>query len=251
MEYEANRPVEASARTFAIIERLSAGEASGVSALAADLDMSKGIVHNHLSTLRELGYVIKVDDGYTLSPKLLAVGIHARSNTPLYQFGTDLARPFADQFDVGVVVCQRSGSDCTVLDASNVPQTLDIAAGTALPLRESLIGLVQAIEDSVVDIEDTVEYDLDSVTASLDTDGYAVGKLATDISIDCIAVPIADRDDACRGSVGVLLPKNYVDQRLQQLCEASSSLRTRIEDRFQAGWTAERSFATEKHSWIG
>lgn len=251
MDYEANRPVEASARTFAIVERLSTVEISGVSAIAGDLDMSKGIVHNHLSTLRELGYVTKVDDGYQLSPKLLAVGISARSNTPLYQFGSDIVAPFAEQFDVSVVVCQRSGGSCTVLDAYKIPPALDLGVGTELPIRESLVGLVQAVEDSVVDPDNTAEYDVESVTEDLEADGYAVGRLATDRSTECIAVPILDEEGACRGSVGVLLPERYGDQRLQRLCEATGSLRTRIEDRYEAGWTAERSFATEKHSWIG
>ena len=41
---------------------LSAEGKLGVSALAAELNVSKGIVHNHLSTLRELGYVRKVGE---------------------------------------------------------------------------------------------------------------------------------------------------------------------------------------------
>lgn len=55
MDYEVNRRIATSARTFSIVEHLSAVDAAGVSTLADELDMSKGIVHNHLSTLRELG----------------------------------------------------------------------------------------------------------------------------------------------------------------------------------------------------
>ena len=250
MEYEANRRVEASVRTFAIVEHLSRVDAAGVSALAAELDMSKGIVHNHLSTLRELGYVTKVGERYRLSPKLLAVGIRGRSNAPLYRFATDLVDTFTDQFDVGVVVCQRAGGDCIVIDARGAPRTVDIDVGTVLPLYESLVGLTMAIEDATIEVDSVDQYDVDSVRRSLERTGYALDRLSTTLAPDCIAVPVLDGDGTTRGCIGVVLPDALGNRRRHRIGEAAISLRERIEDRFDGGWTDERSFATEKHAWI-
>jgi DNA-binding IclR family transcriptional regulator len=247
MGYEANRRVEASARTFAIVERLSEADRAGVSALAEDLGMSKGIVHNHLSTLRELGYVRKVDDDYQLAPRLLRVGLRARSNAALYRFAADLCEAFATQLDTGVVLCQHADGDCTVLDAYTLPSGSDLGAGTTFPLGGSLVGLVSALagDDAPADVD--AAYDIATVRASLDAEGYAVGPLSPDHG-DCVAVPIVD-DGEVHGSVGVLLPAD--EGARERVTEATASLRDRVEARFDSGWTGERSFATEKHSWVG
>ncbi|MDS0282749.1 helix-turn-helix domain-containing protein [Haloarcula onubensis] len=251
MNYEANRRVETSARTFAIVERLSALDRVGVSALADELGMSKGIVHNHLCTLRELGYVRKVDDRYQLSPKLLGVGLRARSNAPLYRFGHDLCREFAGQADTGVALCQHTDGDCLVVDAYEVAPTTDLAVGTALGLSGSLVGLAIRLASGEGGVDAAGEYDIDALRASFEAAGSVTGPFSTSHEQDGVAVPVLGTDGACHGGVGVLLPEGHTDQRRQRLTEATRSLRTRIERRFDAEWPGERSFATEKHSWVG
>jgi len=252
MDYEANRRVETSARTFAIVEQLSGVDRLGVSALADELGMSKGIVHNHLSTLRELGYVRKVADGYQLSPRLLSVGLRARSNAPLYRFGHDLCREFAAQFDTGVLLCQHSDSDCTVVDAHGVPSARDLAVGTTLSLAASLVGaVIRLAADGSLPSETADAYDTDRLRAAFDGDGSVTGRLSTAHEGDCVAVPILGAAGTCHGGVAVLLPEGQSDQRRTRLTEATRSLRDRIERRFDSEWPGERSFATEKHSWVG
>jgi len=249
MGYEANRRVETSARTFAIIERLGEVDRMGVSALADELEMSKGIVHNHLSTLRELGYVRKLDDGYQLSPQLLTLGLRARSNASLYRFADGLCSEFAAQLDAGVALCQHTDGDCTVIETYGIASTADLGVGTALPLGASLVGLVVALAGGRdrSPVEDTSTYDIETLRTSLDADGYATGPLSTERADDCVAAPVLDGNGECHGGVGVLLPP---DQR-DRVGEATGTLRDRIEARFDAGWAGTRSFATEKHSWMG
>ena len=250
MNYEANRRVETSVRTFAIVERLSALDRAGVSALADDLEMNKGIVHNHLCTLRELGYVRKIDERYQLSPELLRVGLRARSNAPLYRFGHDLCREFATQVDAGVLLCQHTDSDCLVVDTYEVASTTDLAVGTTLPLSSSLVGVVIQLasrgDSAVAD-----GYDIDELRASFDTAGCVTGQFSESHTHDSVAVPVLGTDGECHGGVGVVLSEGHTDQRRQRLIEATRSLRDRIEGRFDSEWAGERSFATEKHSWVG
>ncbi|WP_318570714.1 helix-turn-helix domain-containing protein [Salinigranum marinum] len=250
MEYKANRRVEASARTFAIVEHLSTVDSVGVSTLASELEMSKGIMHNHLSTLRELGYVTKVGDEYQLSPKFLAVGLRARSRSKLYHLADGLLNEFAERHEVGTVLLQAAGNECCVVAANGVSSTVGVTVGTSLSLTDSLLGLVILVEraaDETTPIE--TAYDLDEIRMSLDESRYAVGSVSTDTALECIALPITDDTDECRGSVGILLPSGHHQQRLEQLLEGATSLQERIETRFSSGWTTERSFATEKHSW--
>ena len=49
--------------------------------------MSKSGIHNHLSTLREHGYVIKQGNEYSLSLQFLSLGGHVRNRSPLYRHG--------------------------------------------------------------------------------------------------------------------------------------------------------------------
>lgn len=251
MDYEANRRVETSARTFAIVERLSRTDRIGVSTLADELGMSKGIVHNHLSTLRELGYVNKLSDGYALSPGLLTIGLRARTNTGLYEFASGLAADLAQQHDIGVFCCQESGSECTVIDAHNVSRPDRIELGTTLPLTESLVGVVLCLASQREGAEVTsTEYDTDLIRDELSADDHATGPLSADIPAQCVAVPVLDESGDCIGSIGAVVPDGSTDQQRQAIRESMVSLRDTVERRLESGWTGERSFTTEKHEWV-
>lgn len=243
MAYEANRRVETSVRTFAIIERLSHLDRAGVSEISADLGMSKGIIHNHLSTLRELGYVTKTGDSYELSPKLLSLGVRTRSESALYQNANAPLREFADRLDLGAVLIQSAGSDCCVVETYHLPPGTGLETGTIL--SNSLVGLVLDLQRNCRPEHTT--YDVSTVAESLEREGFAIGSVASDVDRQCVAVPIVDDDDRCYGGVMVLLPDTGSPD---PITDEAVRLRRRIENRFTSGWADERSFATEKHSWV-
>jgi|AntDeeMinimDraft_4_1070355.scaffolds.fasta_scaffold00296_5 DNA-binding IclR family transcriptional regulator len=249
MTYEANRPVKTSIKTFEIIEQLSRTDGVRISDLAADMETSKGIIHNHLSTLRELNYVRKADDGYQLSPKLLRVGFRTRSNSRLYTFAHDFLTAFASQFETGVLLVETAGSDCIVVDAHDIPDTA-VDVGTAIPSSTSLPGQVISAQNDTSDRSESVSDDTEAMGDSLVEQGYIVGPLSAEISHRCVAAPIVDETGDCYGCLAVLLPAELSDQQRQRITEATVRLRERIETRFRSGWDDTRSFATEKHSWI-
>jgi DNA-binding IclR family transcriptional regulator len=253
MEYEANRRVETSARTFAIIEHLSGVGQTGISELASDLEMSKGIVHNHLSTLREEGYVRKIDGRYQLSPKLLNVGFEARSNAPLYRYATEVCSEFADHLDVGITLVQQANSRCMIVDTHCVPEQVAVEVGSSLPFYDSIVGLViHAVDEAERDeVGEPSTYDVEQIRTDLAENGYVVGPLSGEVLTECVAVPIVAEDGVCYGSVGVLLSDEREEERNQRVAEGAVSLRNRSESRFDSGWTGERSFTTEKHTWVG
>jgi DNA-binding IclR family transcriptional regulator len=81
---EIDTAIGATERSFAIIEQLADDHGSGVSALADALDLSKSTVHNHLQTLRRLGYVVKSGDEYRVGLQFLGLGERARQHHDLY-----------------------------------------------------------------------------------------------------------------------------------------------------------------------
>lgn len=250
MTYEANRRVKTSIKTFEIIEQLSRTDRIRLSTLADELDVSKGIVHNHLSTLRELGCVRKVDDQYQLSAQLLSVGFRNRSHSQLFTAAHEPLAEAANRFETGIVLCEQAGGDCIVIDAQQLPPGVDTTLGTTIPASESLLGHVVNSQRATETTEASNTYDPSAIGDAIDERGYAIGPLTLETAVDCIGLPIVEESGDCYGGLGVILPAGTSEQRSQQLIEGGVKLRTRIEKRLTSGWESTRSFATEKHSWI-
>ena len=251
MKFEANRPVKTSQKTFEIIEHLSRIDRVRISEIAEQLDISKGIVHNHLSTLRELGYVRKIGEEYQLTPKLLSTGFQSRSHSRLFNAAHVPLSDVADSLDTCLLLSEQAVTDSIVTDVHRLPNDLDITIGTTFPPEKSLAGLVAASAGSR-EVPDNIaaEYDLADITEAISKQGYALGPIRSSTSTEAVAVPIVDADEYCHGCVAVLLQTGILDQQREQLIEAAVQLRTRIENRLDSGWQSTRSFATEKHSWI-
>lgn len=254
MGYEANRFVETSARTFAVIEHLSREGTVGVSELARDLEMSKGIVHNHLSTLRELGYVTKVDEKYRLSPKFLSLGHQARTHSEVYKVVRSELEQLAQQFNTTAVLAQATETTMIVIQASRMPPGPEIEVGQQQPLWSSVIGMVLLAyhpEEKQTVISDAQEqnseYDIESALRQLSDQGYLIGPMTVSRSARGVAIPALDETGECHGAIGTYLPKSEnEDQVIQELL----SLQDRLQRRLGSEWETNRSFATEKHAWF-
>jgi DNA-binding IclR family transcriptional regulator len=253
MKFNANRPVKTTQKTFEIIEQLSRLDRVRISEIAEQLDISKGIIHNHLSTLRELGYVRKIGEEYQLTPKLLNIGFQTRSNSKFYNAAHGSLTDVADSLDTGLILSEQAVKDSIVTDVERLPDGLDITIGSIFSLEKSLVGLVVASSGSQ-ELPDTAtvpaEYDLATIGKEISTQGYALGPISPSISTESVVVPVVDAEDYCHGGVAVLLPTDISDRQREQIIEAAIQLRTRIENRLDSGWQSTRSFATEKHSWI-
>jgi DNA-binding IclR family transcriptional regulator len=251
MKFEANRPVKTSQKTFEIIEHLSRIDRVRISEIADQLDISKGIVHNHVSTLRELGYVRKIGEEYQLTPKLFSIGFQSRSNSRLFNAAHVPLTDAADSLDTGLILSEQAVTDSIVIDAQQLPDGIDLTIGTTLPFENSLTGLVVAsIESQKLPDNTPPVYDPVEIKKMISEQGYALGPIMPSISTRSIVVPIVDDEDFCHGCVAVLFPIDISDQQREQIIEATVQLRIRIENRLDSGWRSTRSFATEKHSWI-
>ena len=253
MGYKANRRVETSAKTFALIERLQEAGPTGISEIADDLEMSKGIVHNHISTLRELGYVIKIGERYQLSAKLFSTGWHVRNRSELYQFSHSEIKQVTRRLGTAAFLFAPVNREGVVLstygpEPSPIPPT-----GTVMTLSSCLAGnaILATYPPSQIPAVSELEtqsdrYDGEEVREQLATGGSAIGPLAQTNPVRSVVVPVLDTNGDCRGSVVVVADGKNVET----VQRATEALRRTAEDRFGNDWESERSFATEKHSWF-
>lgn len=92
-----NRSVKSTRTTFRIIEALEASDGARLTDLAAELDLAKSTVHQQLSALAELGYVVQEGKQYQLGLKFLDLGGYVRARKPAYKLAEPLVEELAEE----------------------------------------------------------------------------------------------------------------------------------------------------------
>lgn len=88
-----SRSVKSTRTTFRIVEALEEHDGARLTDLADDLGLAKSTVHQQLSALVDLGYVIKEEGRYQLGLKFLDLGAYVRTRKRAY----DLAEPLVEE----------------------------------------------------------------------------------------------------------------------------------------------------------
>ncbi|WP_340098807.1 IclR family transcriptional regulator [Salinibaculum salinum] len=211
-------------RSFAILEQLAAEQGSGVSALAETLSLSKSTVHNHLQTLRKLGYVVKNGDEYRLGLQFLGLGDRARQRHDLYHVAKpetdslveavgERAQVMVEEDGVGIYVYQ-SLADQAVRTDSHIGTVVDLHA-TAVG-KAYLAHLSDERLDAILDRDDFAEQtpntltDTEALRTELDEiaeQGYAFNDEERTVGMRAVGAPIlADDDDRVLGALSVSGP---------------------------------------------
>lgn len=215
--------VKATETAFQLIESLRVEDGRTAVELAAEHDLSKSAVYNHLKTLEELGYVVHADGQYRLGLRFLNLGDFARNQTGLY----DVARPeveelvditgercqvMVEEANQGVYICQTAGDKGFHTD-SNIGAPINLhstAVGKAylahLPQerREELLDaneMEQHTDQTVVDRDDLME-ELDRVRER----GYGFNDEERILSMRAVGAPIKTEDGEPIGSLSVSGP---------------------------------------------
>ncbi len=93
------RTVEAADKTCRIIGVLHRTGGAGVTQVAERLDITKGTVHTHLTTLRQNGFVVKEGETYRPSYRFLKIGEDLRARSKLHRFGIEGITQLAEDTD--------------------------------------------------------------------------------------------------------------------------------------------------------
>jgi len=229
MDADANHPVRTTEKSLALLEKLEERDGARIHELEDDMEMSKGAIHNHLSTLRKHGYVLKEGHEYRLSLKLLSLGGRVRNQYPIYQFGRQKAEQLAEDTGMLVNLGTEENGKCVYLYQArgDYAVKLDTQAGRRLRMHNIAMGksimahlprervaaiidrwgLPEATERTITD-EETLFEELETVR----TDGYAVDSEERTIGVCCIAAPVR-ADDAVLGAISITAPTGRLGEQ--------------------------------------
>lgn len=231
MTEDSRYTVDATETSLTILEAVvDAPESMGVTALAEEVGVSKSMVHNHLSTLRVLGYVVKCDATYEPSLRTLALGNRTRGRLPIYR----IAQRKVDN------LAEASGGTAVlfVLEANRgVPAyVVEASDGWSSPFREgeryplhaiapgkailsslsgdrvddilSEVGLSASTEQTVTDPDE-----LRSNLGQIRTDGIAFSREEHEDGVVGVAAPVPDVAGVRTAAVGVCGPAERLSGR--------------------------------------
>lgn len=221
---EAKYPVRTTETTLTIVEELRTSDGGGVTELADALDLAKSAVHNHLSTLRDHGFVVKEGDEYRLSLKFLEIGGQLRHRMPLFRAAEPQVDWLADQTDELANLLAEENGTGVYLYRSKGKEGLDYDtyAGKRKYLHATALGkAILAFKDDERVAEIVDQHGLPGVTESTITDeaelheelrevrerGVAFDDEEVVPGVRCVAAPIRTEEQVL-GSISISAPTN-------------------------------------------
>lgn len=214
--------VRAVATSFRILEALRES-GGGVSAIAAELDIAKSTVHNHLQTLEHLGYVVADDGEYTLGLRLLDLGYHARRPYRLYEAAKPEADDLAERTGDRCQVMVREGTEGVYVYQTSGEQaiTTDSHIGTRVDLHATAVGKAYLAHLPESDLEEILASSpLEQITEKTTTDrevlleeleeireqGVAFNDEERILGMRAVGAPILGQDGTVLGGLSVSGP---------------------------------------------
>ncbi|KAB1185471.1 MULTISPECIES: IclR family transcriptional regulator [Haloferax] len=209
--------------SFGIIEQLRGRGKTTLAELTAETDLAKSTIHSHLTTLTNLGYVVKEDNAYRLSLRFLELGEEVRNLQPEYRILVDHVEALAERFEEraqfiveeegkGVYIYRKTGSRAVMTD-SGVGKHIPLhstAAGKAIlahmPREEvqEIIerhGLGSVTEHTITDEEELYE-ELDEIRER----GYAFNREENLAGLNAVGVHVKGADGTVLGALSVSGP---------------------------------------------
>lgn len=169
----AKNPVGTTKKSFRILELLAAVDGGGVSEIADAASLSKATTHHHLTTLEEMGYVVRGDGTYHIGSRFLSLAETARRRTGLNEAATDiideLAATTGERASLAVFECGYAVVLYTAT-GDHVPHD-DLTPGDRLPLHSTAAGKAIFAQLAVDSVESIYEaYGTESFTDKTITD---------------------------------------------------------------------------------
>lgn len=218
-----NAPVESITTLLSVVEYLEQADKAGVTEIADSVGVSKSTVHNHLTTLRERGYVVNEDGRYRLGLRFLRIGETTRMQTDLFEIARPQIESLVEGLDVvgnlsaeehgeGVYLYRSRGSDdvrfstragerhdlhCTATGKS----ILAHASSDRLEILLESMDLVGYTENTITEREKLLD-ELKRVRdrgVAFDEEEYGPG-------LRCVGVPVFGSDDAVIGAISLSGP---------------------------------------------
>jgi DNA-binding IclR family transcriptional regulator len=252
--------------TFRILEELSRVEALGLSELTERTRIPKSTVFRILSTLLDMGYVLR-DDGrnYMVSFALAQLGSNEGSSTALRNvalpYMLDLRQQYGETVNLGTLNLDK------VIYAEVVPSEFAVrlqeTRGASVSVHASALGKAILAFSSNDFVENLVlRRKLENVTQNTISNpdefmaelkrvraaGFAFDRGETTLEARCVAAPILDANGVAAGAVSVSGPSSRFNPRKDSPVTASLLRATsEISQKLQALSPS----AADKRRWLG
>jgi DNA-binding IclR family transcriptional regulator len=213
---------------FRIMETIRDEGSATLTEIAAGMDVAKSTVHRHLTTLDDLGYVIRDGNEYRLGFRFLDLGIQVRDRREEYRQMKTTARDLADETGELVsfvveengagVFLYRERGDRGVESAAHIGKRVSlhsIAAGKALlaSLPEARIeeiieadGLSAETEKTVTNRE-TLMADLEQIA----DEGVAHSVGEHTVGLASVGAPVVSPEGEVIGGLSVAGPTHRME----------------------------------------
>lgn len=234
MGITAKNPIKGAEKTILIVQTLKEMDGAGVTELADRLDLSKGTVHDYLSTLREHNYVVKEGDTYYVGLGFFELGEYARNRIRIYNVAKpevarlaeetgELANLLYEEHDLGVYLYRARGENAVKLDTHTGKRRYlhNTALGKAIlaHLPEERVeeildrhGLPPATPRTITNREDLYE-ELDTIHER----GYAYCNQERVEGLQCVATPLMSRTGRVLGAISLAGPTTRMKgKRIQE-----------------------------------
>ena len=219
----AKNPIKAVENTSAILKKVAELDGAGVTELANHLDITKGTVHNHLSTLEENELVVKEDDQFRLSLRFFEFGKQIKDQHKIYEVGRPEVDKLAEETgELGNILVEEHGQGIYLYRAKGENAlSLDTGIGSRVYLHQTALGkailahLSEERVDKIIDkhgLKPSTKHTLttrDTLFEHLEQireQGYALDMEERAEGIRCVAVPVITNDGIVRGAVSVAGP---------------------------------------------
>jgi len=237
--------------TFRVVEALERDGPSGVSDLAAELDLAKGTVHKHLSTLQAVDYVVREGDTYRLGLGFLGLGSAVRARMEVYEVAYEPLQSLAGATEeTASVMIPEHGYGVYLLrtNPEGDPWT-DLREGERVPLHATAGGkAILAYMDSgqreavldrrglpaLTDNTTTDRAELEAELRTVHDKRMAHDRGELDPDRHCVAAPVTGGDDGAVAAVTVSGPaermrRKSVDADFSSIvASTANSIRNRL-----------------------
>jgi DNA-binding IclR family transcriptional regulator len=242
----AKNPVMAVGTTTTILQKLFELNGAGVTELSNHLDITKGTVHNHLTTLEENKLVVRDGDEFRLGLRFFEYGEHVKNQHKIYHVGVPEADKLAEETgELGNILVEEHGLGTYLYRAEGENAlSLDTDIGSRVYLHQTALGKAILANLSRERVEQIVEeHGLEPSTeqtittrdalfeelAEVRERGYAIDSQERAEGIRCVAAPVITNDGVVRGSVSVAGPASrmrgeYLETTVPNLVERAANV---------------------------
>ncbi|WP_284010654.1 IclR family transcriptional regulator [Haloarcula pelagica] len=223
MTHDAKNPIQSDLTLVTILEAIEELGGGRIGRITETTGLTKSTVHNHLSTLRQEGYVVKDGEDYHLGLRFLQLGESARNYGPLFAFArSEVDAIAAETGELANLATRENGRGVYLYRTQGETEVqFSTDAGERHDLHCSATGKAmlafapQAVVDEVVRTHGLDPYTEHTITSreELESDLSSVREeqLALDLEeyekgLRCIASPILNDDDHALGAVSLSGP---------------------------------------------